>query len=135
MKLIKKQFKFANYVLSQIGLFSLYGTSFVARFSFEFTRCSLLVVKSLVPRWSNHSLLVAKFARYLLQIHSFLAAEITRHSLQMLLSVKIHSLLVKFAYYLLRKALVAKNYWLLVSKIARYSWQELPVTENPCHLL
>ena len=49
--------------------------SLVARYSLKFTRCSLLVVKSLDARCKNslvvknHSLLVAKFDRYLL--HKF----------------------------------------------------------------
>ena len=76
--------------------------SLVARYSLKFTRCSLLVVKSLdtrykirsllvakVARCKNHSLLVAKFARYFLQKNNsllvaegFLLQKIIRHSLK-----------------------------------------------------
>ena len=62
--------------------------SLVARYSLKFTRCSLLIVKSLVTR-----------------------CKISRHSLRKLLIARNHSLLVaKFACYSLQKLLVAKNH-------------------------
>ena len=74
--------------------------SLVARCSLKFTRCSLLVVKSLVTRCRSYSL--QKFIRY---------------SLQKLLVAKNHSLLVtKFTRYLLQKLFIAKNHSLLVAK-------------------
>ena len=77
--------------------------SLVACYSLKLTRCSLLVVKSLVTRCKirsllvtkNHSLLVAKLVRYLLQ-----KLRIAKN----LFIVKKHSLLVaKFDRYLLHK--------------------------------
>ena len=101
--------------------------SLVARCSLKFTRCSLLVVKSLVTRCKIRSLLVAKN-------HSLLVAKFARYSLQKLLVAKNHLLLVaKFARYSLQKLLVAKNHSLLVAKLARYSLQKLLVAKN--HLL
>ena len=90
--------------------------SLVARYSLKFTRCSLLVVKSLVTRSKIRSLLVVEVARC--KNCSLLVAKSTRYSLQKLLVAKNHSLLVaKFARYSLQKLLVAKNHSLLVSKI------------------
>ena len=77
--------------------------SLIARYSWKFTRCSLLVVKSTVTRCKICSL-----------------RKITRYSLQKLLVAKNHSLLVaKFTRYPLQKLLVAKNHLLLVAKFAR----------------
>ena len=87
--------------------------SLVARYSLKFTRCLLLVVKSLVTRCKIHPLLVAKN-------HSLPVAKFARYSLQKLLVAKNHSLLdAKFARYSLPKFLVAKNHSLLVAKFAR----------------
>ena len=72
--------------------------SFVTRYSLKFTRCLLLVVKSLVTRCKIRPLLVAK-----------------NHSLPV----------AKFARYSLQKLLVAKNHSLLVAKFARYSLQKI----------
>ena len=81
--------------------------SLVACYLLKFTRCSLLVVKSIATRCKIRSLLVAKFACYLLQ---------------KLLVAKNHSLLVaKFARYSLQKLLVAK-------KITDYSFKNSLVT-------
>ena len=93
----------------------------------------------------NHSLLVAKFARYSLQKllvaknHPLFVAKFARYSLQKLLVAKNHSLLVtKFDRYLLQKLLVAKHHLflvakmrsLLVAKFLRYSSQKLLVPKN-----
>ena len=79
--------------------------SLVTRYSLKFTRCSSLVVKSLVTRSKIRSLVVAKN-------HSLLVAEVAR--------CKNHSLLVaKFSRYSLQKLLVAKNQSLLVAEVAR----------------
>ena len=61
--------------------------SILARYSLKFTRCSLLVVKSLVTRCKIRLLLVAK-------VHSLLVAKFARYSFQKLLVAKIRSLLV-----------------------------------------
>ena len=66
--------------------------SLVARYSSKFTRCSLLVVKSLVTRSKIRSLLVVEVARC--KNCSLLVAKSTRYSLQKLLVAKNHSLLV-----------------------------------------
>ena len=83
--------------------------SLVALYSLKFTRCSLLFVKSLVPRWKIYSLLVVEVARC--KIRSLLVAKFRHYSLQKLLVAKNHSLLVaKFACYSLQKLLVSKNH-------------------------
>ena len=100
-------------------LFARRNFSIVARYSLKFTRCSLLVVKSLVTPCKkllvakNHSLLVAK-------IHSLLVAEVACCKKSLVSRCKLHSLLVeKFARYSLQKLLVAKIHSLLVAEVAR----------------
>ena len=66
--------------------------SFVARYLLKFTRCSLLVVKSLVARCKIQSLLVVEVARC--KIRSLLVAKFVCYSLQKLLVAENHSLLV-----------------------------------------
>ena len=91
--------------------------SLIARYSLKFTRCLLLVVKSVVARCKICSLLVVEVTR---------CKKITRYPLQKLLVAKNYSLLVaKFARYSLQKLLVAKNNFLLVAKFARYSLQKM----------
>ena len=69
--------------------------SLVARYSLNFNRCSFLV-----PRSTNHSLFVAKFARYSLQKllvgknYSLLVAEVARCKKSLVTRCKIRSLLV-----------------------------------------
>ena len=87
----------------------------VACYSLKFTRCLLLVVKSLVSCCKICLLLVPAAA---LCKKSFFTLCKTRS----LLVAKTHSFLVaKFARYLLQKVLVAKNHSLLVANFARYS--------------
>ena len=97
--------------------------SLVARYSFKFTRCLLLVVKSLVTRCKIRSLLIAKILSLLVaKIHSLLVAKFARYSLQKLLVAKNHSLLIaKFARYSLQKLLVARRKIrsLLIAEVAR----------------
>ena len=94
------------------GFWTRRNFSLVACYSLKFTRCSLLVVKSLVTRCKIRSLLVAKN-------HVLLVAKSACYSLQKLLVVKNHSLLfAKYARYSLQKLLVAKNHLLLVAKVA-----------------
>ena len=89
--------------------------SLVARYSLKFTRCSLLVIKSLVTRCKIRSLLLAKVARCKKSL-------VTRCRSCSLLVAKIHSLLIaKFARYSLQKLLLAKNPSLLVTNFARCS--------------
>ena len=96
--------------------------SLVAPYSLKFTRCSLLVVKSLVTcaksaRYSLQKLFVAKNHVIRCKICLLLVAEVAR--------CKTHSLLVaKFARYSLQKLLVAKTHLLLLAKFARYSLQK-----------
>ena len=120
--------------------------SLVARYSLKFTRCSLLVVKSLVARCKFCSLLVVEVARCKKSLatccRSHSLQKITRYSLQKfcsLLVAKVHSLLIaKYALYSLQKLLVAKNHSLLfakihsllVAKFAHYSLQKLLVPKN-----
>ena len=81
--------------------------SLVARYSLKFTRCLLLVVKSLITCCKIRSLLVAEVAPCKKSL--LLVAEVARR--------ENHSLLVaKFARYSLQKLLVAKNHLLLVMK-------------------
>ena len=82
--------------------------SLVARYSLKFTRCSLLVVKSLVTRYKIHSLLVAEVARCKkslvnrCEIRSLLVAEVARCKNSLV--VKSHSSFVaKFDRYFLHK--------------------------------
>ena len=65
--------------------------SLVACYSLKFTSCSLLVVKSLVARCRNFSLLVAKLTHYSLQ--KLLATNFARYLLQKI-SCEICSLIV-----------------------------------------
>ena len=120
--------------------------SLVARYSLKFTRCSLLVVKSLVARCKFCSLLVVEVARCKKSLaiccRSHSLQKITRYSLQKfcsLLVAKVRSLLIaKYALYSLQKLLVAKNHSLLfakihsllVAKFAHYSLQKLLVPKN-----
>ena len=112
--------------------------SLVARYSLKFTRCSLLVVKSLVARCKFCSLLVVEVARCKKSLatccRSHSLQKITRYSLQKfcsLLVAKMHSLLIaKYALYSLQKLLVVKNHSLLVAKFTRYSLQTLLVAKN-----
>ena len=112
--------------------------SFVARYSLKFIRFSLLVVKSFVTRCKICLLFVVEVTRWknsldthcrgcsLQKNHSLLVAKFTRYLLQKLLVEKIHSLLVaKCTRYSLQKLLVAKNHWLLVAKFAFYSLQQM----------
>ena len=96
--------------------------SLIARYSLKFTRCLLLVVKSVVARCKICSLLVVEVTR---------CKKITRYPLQKLLVAKNYSLLVaKFARYSLQKLLVAKTNFLLVAKFARYSLQKMFLPKN-----
>ena len=120
--------------------------SLVARYSLKFTRCSLLVVKSLVARCKFCSLLIVEVARCKKSLatccRSHSLQKITPYSLQKfcsLLVAKVHSLLIaKYALYSLQKLLVAKNHSLLfakihsllVAKFAHYSLQKLLVPKN-----
>ena len=61
--------------------------SLIARYSLKFTRCSLIVVISLVTRCKIRLLLVAKN-------HSLLVSKFARYSLQKLFVARNHSLLV-----------------------------------------
>ena len=78
--------------------------SFVACYSLKITRCSLLIVKSLVTRCKIHSLFVAEVARCKkslvtrCKIGSLLAAEVPR----------------------CKNSLVVKNHSLFVAKFDRY---------------
>ena len=88
--------------------------SLVARYSSKFTRCSLLVVKSLVTRSKIRSLLVVEVARC--KNCSLLVAKSTRYSLQKLLVAKNHSLLVaEVARCKIRSLLFAKIHLLLIA--------------------
>ena len=91
---------------------TLYSTrhnfSLVTHYSLKFSRCSLLVIKSLVTRCKIRSL--QKFTSYLLQKllvvknHLLLLVKLARYSLQKLLVAKSHSLFVaKFDCHLLHK--------------------------------
>ena len=88
--------------------------SLVARYSSKFTRCSLLVVKSLVTRSKIRSLLVVEVARC--KNCSLLVAKSTRYSLQKLLVAKNHSVLVaEVARCKIRSLLFAKIHLLLIA--------------------
>ena len=110
--------------------------SLVACYSLKFTRCSLLVIKSLVTRCKIRLLLIVEVApckKSLVaccKIRSLLVAEValckklrvTRRScsLQKITRYSLQKLLVaKFACYSLQKLLVAKNHSLLVAEVAR----------------
>ena len=86
--------------------------SLVACYSLKFTRCSLLVVKSLVTRCKIRSLLVAKN-------HSLLVAEVARCKKSLVTRCKIRSLLVAEVARC-KNSLVVKNHSLLVAKFDRY---------------
>ena len=74
--------------------------SLVARYSLKFTRCLLLVVKSLVTRCKIRSLLVVEVARCkkslvtCCKIRSLLVAEVARCKKSLVTRCKIRSLLV-----------------------------------------
>ena len=86
--------------------------SLAARYSLKFTRCSLLVVKSLVTRCKIHSLLVEEVARckksLVTRCRSCSLQNITRYSLQ--------------------NSLVTRCRSCSLQKITRYSLQNLLVT-------
>ena len=92
--------------------------SLVARYSLKFTRCSLLVVKSLVTRCKIRSLLVAEVARCKKSL-------VTRCKIRLLLVAEVargkKSLVTRFN---IRSLLVAKTHSLLVAKFARCSLQK-----------
>ena len=104
----------------------------------EFTRYSLLVVKSLVARCKIHSLLVVEVTRCkkslvtrcrscsLQKNYLLLVPKFTRYLLQKFLVAQNHSFVVaKFTCYSLQKLLVAKNHSLLVATFAFYSSQKI----------
>ena len=93
--------------------------SLVARCSLKFTRCSLLVVKSLVTR--------CKVARYSLQIRSLLVAEAARCKKPLVTRCKIRSL-QKFTCYSLQNSLVTCCRSCLLQNITRYSLRNSLVT-------
>ena len=84
----------------QIGLYTRRNFSLVARNLLKFTRCSLLVIKSLVTRCKICSLLVAEVARCKkslvtrCKIRSLLVAEVARCKKSLITRCKIRSLLV-----------------------------------------
>ena len=96
--------------LSIYRIFTRRNFSLVARYSLKFTRCSLLVVKSLVIRCKIRSLLLQKLL--VAKIYSLLVAEVARCNNRLLL-------VAKFARYALKKLLVAKIHWLIVTEVAR----------------
>ena len=93
--------------------------SLVARYLLKFTRCSLLIVKSLFARCKIRSLLVAEVARCKkslvtrCKIRSLLVAEVARCKKSLVTRCKIRSLLV------------AKIHSLLVANFACYSRQQV----------
>ena len=102
--------------------------SFVARYSFKLTRCSLLIVKSLVTRCKICLLLVAEVTRYKnllvtrcrscpLQKKSL----VTRCKIRLLLVVEV----AKLTRYLFQKLFLTKNHSLVVAKFACYSLQQI----------
>ena len=107
--------------------------SLVARYSFKFTCCLVLVVKSLVTRCKIRSLLAAEVARcknsLVTRCRSCLLQKFTRYSLQNSLVKRCRSCsLQKFTRYSLQNSLVTrcknsfvvKNHSLLVAKFDRY---------------
>ena len=99
--------------------------SLVARYSFKFTCCLVLVVKSLVTRCKIRSLLAAEVARcknsLVTRCRSCLLQKFTRYSLQNSLVKRCRSCsLQKFTRYSLQNSLVVKNHSLLVAKFDRY---------------
>ena len=101
-------FKFTKGCMGGVTFHSLLVTcwnSLVARYSLKFTRCSLLVVKSLVARCKIQSLLVVEVARC--KIRSLLVAKFVCYSLQKIT----RCLLQEYARYSLQKLLVPKNHW------------------------
>ena len=95
--------------------------SVVPRYSLKFTRCLLLVVKSLATRFNIRSLLVAK-------IHSLLVVKFACYSLQKLFVAKIHSLLVAEVARC-KKSIVTCSRISSLQKITRYSLQKLLVAK------
>ena len=88
--------------------------SLVARYSLKFTRCPLLVTKSLVTCCKIRSLVVAEVARC--KKNSLLVAKFTRCSLQ------------KITRYLLPISLVSQSRSCSMQKFTRYSLQNSHVT-------
>ena len=112
--------------------------SLVARYSLNFTRCSFLVVKSLVIHCKICSLLVAEVARWkkllVTRCRSRSLQKMTCYSLQnsLVTRCKIRSLLVaevsrcrKLLVTCCRSCLLQKKHSLLVAKFAHYSLQKL----------
>ena len=96
--------------------------SLVARYSLEFTRYSLLVVKSLFTRCRSCSL--QKITRYSLKLCSLLVAEVASCKNSLVTRFRSCSL-QKVTRYSLQKLLVAKIHWLLAAKFACYSRQQV----------
>ena len=114
----------------------------VSRYSLKFTRCSLLVVKSLVTRYKICSLLVAEIARCKkslvtrCKISSLLVIEVARCKKTLVTCCKICSLLIgEVARY--KKSLVTrcKIRSLLVTEIVRCKKSLLLVAQFTCYLL
>ena len=125
--------------------------SLVTRYSLKFTRCSLLVVKSLVSHCKIRSLLVAGVARckkslvtrckksLITRCRSCSLQKITRYSLQNSLVTRCRSCslqnslvtrcrscsLQKITRSSLQKLLVVKSHWLFVAKFDRYSLRKV----------
>ena len=94
--------------------------SLVARYSLKFTRCSLLVLKSLLTRCKNS--LVTRCRSYSLQ-------KVTRYSLQIsLVTCCRRCSLQEFTRYSLQNSLVIRCISCSLQKITRYSLQNLRVT-------
>ena len=89
--------------------------SLVAPYSLKFTRCSLLVVKSLVTRGKIRSLLVAEVARSKKSL-------VTRSKKSLVTRCKIRSL-QKITRYLLQSSLVTRCKSCSLQKITGYSLQ------------
>ena len=87
----KKQIIFSQCVFKHLSM-PRRNFSLVARYSLKFTRCSLLVVKSLVTRCKIRSLLVAELL--VAKNYSLLFAEVARCKNSLVTRCKIRSLLV-----------------------------------------
>ena len=120
-------FKFTKGCMGGVTFHSLLVTcwnSLVARYSLKFTRCSLLVVKSLVARCKIQSLLVVEVARC--KIRSLLVAKFVCYSLQKLLVAENHSLLVaRMRPLLVAEVARSKKSLVLVAKFPWYSLQKI----------
>ena len=109
--------------------------SLCARYSLKFTRCSLLVVKSLVTRCKIRSLLVAEVARckksLITRRRSCSLQKITRYSLQNALVTRWRSCsLQKVIRYLSQNSLVTHCRNCSMQKVTGYSLQNLLVTRG-----